>query len=147
MEEEDVMSAADLRDAHSSWASVPAAPSWASVPAAPSWAGSPTEDVVSSGVSDPIQGEETISILSRYNEERKFTIIAKDCIEYSFNDDGHVGCSRNHDGSLHSIDPSGGPYIGIGTNLGEVHKDLEDLTVTEITRSDTKSGSYYLTVK
>jgi hypothetical protein len=96
---------------------------------------------------DPIQGEETISILSRYNEERKFTIIAKDCIEYSFKDDGHVGCSRNDDGSLHSVDPSGGPYISVGTNLGEVHKDLEDLTVIDITRSDTRSGSYYLTVK
>ena len=93
----------------------------------------------------------TISVKSRYNEERKFTIITKDvlkdCVEYSFKDDGHVGCSRNDDGSIHSVDPSGGPYISVGTNLGEVHKDLEDLTVTEITRSDTKSSSYYLTVK
>ena len=89
----------------------------------------------------------TISVKSRYNEERKFTIIAKDCIEYSFKDDGHVGYSRNDDGSLHSIDPSGGPYISVGTNLGEVHKDLEDLTVIDITRSDTKSSSCYLTVK
>ena len=90
---------------------------------------------------------ETISILSRYNEERKFTIIAKDCIEYSFKDYGHVGCSRNDDGSLHSVDPSGGPYIAVGTNLGDVHKDLDGLIVTKIKRSDYKSGSYYLTVK
>ena len=52
---EDVVSSAGLQRLHSSWASVPAHSSWA---------GSPTEDVVSSGVSDPIQGEETISILS-----------------------------------------------------------------------------------
>ena len=90
---------------------------------------------------------ETISIISRYNEERKFTIIAKDCIEYSFEDNGHVGCSRKDDGSLDSVDPSGGPYIAVGTNLGDVHKDLDGLIVTKIKRSDYKSGSYYLTVK
>ena len=106
------------------------------------------EDVVSSGVSDPIQGEQTISILSRYNEERKFTIIAKNCVEYSFKDDGHTGCSRNDDGSLESVDPSGGPFIGIGTNLGEyIHKDLGDLTVTKIKVDEHKAGTYYLTVK
>jgi len=109
------------------------------------------EDVVSSGVSDPIQGSWAgwpyVVVKSRYNEDRKFTIIAKNCVEYSFEDDGHVGCSRNDDGSLESVDPSGGPYICLGTNLGEVHKDLDGLTVTEINRSDTKSGSYYLTVK
>ena len=109
------------------------------------------EDVVSSGVSDPIQGSwagwPDVVVKSRYNEERKFTIISKNCVEYSFEDDGHVGCSRNGDGSLHSVDPSGGPYIAVGTNLGDVHKDLDGLIVTKIKRSDYKSGSYYLTVK
>jgi hypothetical protein len=106
------------------------------------------EDVVSSGVSDPIQGEQTISILSRYNEERKFTIIAKNCVEYSFKDDGHTGCSRNDDDRLESVDPSGGPFIGIGTNLGEyIHKDLGDLTVIKIKVDEHKAGTYYLTVK
>ena len=117
-------------DVVSSGVSDPIQSSWASVPAAPSWAGLP--DVV---------------VKSRYNEDRKFTIIAKNCVEYSFEDNGHVGCSRNDDGSLESVDPSGGPYIAVGTNLGDVHKDLDGLTVTEIKRSDTKSGSYYLTVK
>ena len=107
------------------------------------------EDVVSSGVSDLVQlgACPSVVVKSRYGDERKFNVISKNCIEYSFKDDGHVGYSRNDDGSLHSIDPSGGPYISVGTYLGEVHKDLEDLTVTEITRSDTKSSSYYLTVK
>jgi len=118
------------------------------------------EDVVSSGVSDPIQsswasvpahsswaGLPHVVVKSRYNEERKFTTIAKNCIEYSFNDDGHVGCQRNDDGSLESVDPSGGPYICLGTNLGEVHKELEGSTVTKIKRVDSKTGSYYLTVK
>ena len=53
----------------------------------------------------------------------------------------------NEDGSLHSVDPSGGPYIAVGTNLGDVHKELEGLTVTEIKYNDSKTGAYYLTVK
>ena len=110
-----------------------------------------TEDVVSSGVSDPIQvgwaGLPNVVVKSRYNDERKFTIISKNCVEYSFEDDGHVGCQLNDDGSLESVDPSGGPYIGVGTNLGEVHKELEGLTVTKIKADTDKVGTYYLTVK
>jgi len=104
------------------------------------------EEDVHSGVYDH-RKHESVVVKSRYNEERKFTIIAKNCVEYSFEDNGHVGCSRNDDGSLHSVDPSGGPYIAVGTNLGDVHKDLDGLIVTKIKRSDYKSGSYYLTVK
>ena len=107
------------------------------------------EDVVSSGVSDPIQVGACPSVVvkSRYRDERKFTILSMNCVEYSFEDDGHVGCSFQEDGSLESVDPSGGPYICLGTNLGEVHKDLEGLTVTKIKRDDSKTGTYYFTVK
>jgi hypothetical protein len=98
------------------------------------------------GVSDPIQLE-SIVVKSLYGDERKFTILGMNCIEYSFKDDGHTGCSRNDDGWLESVDPSGGPYISVGTNLGNIHKGLKELTVMKIKRSDTKSGSYYLTVK
>ena len=90
---------------------------------------------------------EVVSILSRYGDERKFTILGMNCVAFSFKDDGHVGCSRNENGSLESVDPSGGPYIGVGTNLGNIHKDLKELTVTKIKHNDNKSGSYYLTVK
>jgi len=90
---------------------------------------------------------EVVSILSRYGDERKFTILGMSCVAFSFEDDGHVGCSRNENGSLESVDPSGGPYIGVGTNLGDIHKDLKDLTVTKIKYNNNKSGSYYLTVK
>ena len=55
------------------------------------------EDVVSSGVSDPIPvdwaGLPGVVVKSRHGDERKFTIISKNCVEYSFEDDGHVGCS------------------------------------------------------
>ena len=107
------------------------------------------EDVVSSGVYDLIRGGwPSVVVKSRYGTERKFNVLAKNCVEYSFEDDGHVGYSRNDDGSLNSVDPSGGPYIGIGTNLGEyIHKDLGDLTVTKIKMDDIKTGTYYLTVK
>ena len=123
---EDVVSSGVSDPIQSSWASVPAHSSWAHS----SWAGLPG-----------------IVVKSRYNEERKFTIISKNCVEYSFEDDGHVGCSFQEDGSLESFDPSGGPYICLGTNLGEVHKELEGLTVTKIKLDDSKTGTCYLTVK
>ena len=91
--------------------------------------------------------DESVVIKSRYGNERKFTMIAKNCIEYSFEDVEHVGCSRNDDGSLYSVDPSGGPFISIGTMLGNMHKDLEGLTVTKIKADENKPGVYYLTVK
>ena len=91
--------------------------------------------------------DESVVVKSRYGDERKFTIVAKNCVEYSFKDVEHVGCSRNEDGSLHSVDPSGGPYIAVGTNLGDVHKELECLTITKIKADEYKAGVYYLTVK
>ena len=128
-EDVDYMSSADSRDAHSSRASM-------------------LEQLdMSSRAYVPAAGWLTVVVKSRYNEERKFTQQAEDCIEYSFKDDGHVGCSRNDDGSLESVDPSGGPYIGIGTNLGYIHKDLEGLTVMKIKRDESRTGTYYLTVK
>ena len=106
------------------------------------------EDVVSSGVSDPIQVDcPDVVVKSRYGDERKFTILGMNCVEYSFEDDGHVGCSIYDDGSLESVDPSGGPYIGVDNNLGYIHKDLEGLTVTKIKRDESRTGTYYLTVK
>jgi hypothetical protein len=140
MEEEDVMSAADLRDAHSSWASVPAAPSWA---------GSPAGKCVQPGAPGSYEsaGASSFTVKSRYNEERKFTIVAKNCVEYSFKDVEHIGCSFQEDEILESVEPSGGPYICLGTNLGEVHKELEGLTVTKIKADTDKVGTYYLTVK
>ena len=104
------------------------------------------EEDVHSGVYEP-EVDESVVVKSRYGDERKFTIVAKNCVEYSFKDVEHVGCSSNDDGSLHSVDPSGGPYIAVGTNLGDVHKELECLTVTKIKRDDSKTGTYYLTVK
>ena len=87
-----------------------------------------------------------ITVKSRYGDERVFEILSSDKIAYVFTDD-HVGMSMDAEGKLSSVDPSGGPYIGVGTNLGDVHKELEGLTVTKIKADTDKSGSYYLTVK
>jgi len=87
-----------------------------------------------------------ITVKSRYGDERVFEILSSDKIAYVFTDD-HVGMSMDAEGKLSSVDPSGGPYIGVGTNLGDVHKELEGLTVTEIKYNDSKTGAYYLTVK
>jgi len=103
------------------------------------------KDVVSSGVYEPEKDEFVVK--SRYGEERKFTILGMNCVEYSFKDVEHVGCSRNDDGSLHSVDPGGGPYIAIGTMLGNVNKKLEGKTVTKIKADEHTAGTYYLTVK
>jgi len=110
------------------------------------------EEDIHSGVYDPDvsydpEVDESIVVRSRYGDERKFTILGMNCVEYSFEDDGHVGVQRNEDGSLESVDPSGGPYIGIGTNLGDVHMELECLTVTKIKVDEHEAGTYYLTVK
>ena len=104
------------------------------------------EEDIHSGVYEPEVGKSFV-VKSRYGDMRLFTIVAKNCVEYSFKDVEHVGCSRNEDGSLHSVDPSGGPYIAVGTNLGDVHKELECLTVTKIKADGCKSGVFYLTVK
>jgi hypothetical protein len=104
------------------------------------------EKDIHSGVYEP-DLYESIVVKSRYGDERKFTMIAKNCIEYSFEDVEHVGCSRNDDGAFHHVDPSGGPYIAIGTMLGNIHKDLEGLTVTKIKADENEPGVYYLTVK
>ena len=104
------------------------------------------EEDVHSGVYDH-RKHESFVVKSRYGDERKFAIFGMNCVEYSFKDVEHVGCSRNEDGSLHSVDPSGGPYIAVGTNLGDAHKELECLTVTKIKADGCTSGVYYLTVK
>ena len=104
------------------------------------------EEDIHSGVYEPEVGKSFV-VKSRYGDMRLFTIVAKNCVEYSFKDDGHVGGSRDADGSLYSIDPSGGPFISIGTMLGNMHKDLEGLTVTKIKADENKPGVYYLTVK
>jgi len=93
---------------------------------------------------------ESVIVTSRYGDERIFKILDDDTIEYCFKDTDFVRYSSNDDGSLALVDPSGGPYIGVETDLGVVHSSLKGLIVTEIKAAPTIGGVYYiyyLTVK
>lgn len=59
--------------------------------------------------------------------------------------DEHVGASINDDGSFYHVDPSGGPFISIKTNLRDLHKDLPNTTPKSI-EWDKEEGAYKLTV-
>lgn len=85
-----------------------------------------------------------IEYLNRHRQRRDF--YEKDGYWYfDVNGDQHVGCSMNHDGSLYHVDPSGGPFISIDTNLQDVHEDLPDATPKSI-KFDKDEGAYKLTV-
>ena len=71
-----------------------------------------------------------ITVKSRYGDERVFEILSSDKIAYVVTDD-HVGMSMDAEGKLSSVGASGGPDIGVGTNLGDVQKEVEGLAVTE----------------
>lgn len=85
-----------------------------------------------------------ITYYSRYREERYF--YQKDGNWYfDVAGDRHVGASINDDGSLYHIDPSGGPFISVKTNLRDLHKDLPNATPKSI-EWDKEEGAYKLTV-
>lgn len=56
-------------------------------------------------------------IKSRYGDSRYFYALNVDTLVYKFFDTENVGQSINPDNTLHSVDPSGGPFISQGTNL------------------------------
>ena len=45
--------------------------------------------------------------------------------------------------NLNSVDPSGGPYIDIGTDMGKIHEDLKGYEVTGFIR---RTYGYKLTI-
>ena len=85
-----------------------------------------------------------IRYYSRYREERYF--YQKDGNWYfDINGDKHCGMSRNDDGSLYHVDPSGGPFVSLKTNLNDLHKDLPDAKIKAI-EFDKAEDAYKLTV-
>ena len=40
--------------------------------------------------------------------------------------------------SYHAVDPSGGPFIGVGMDMGYIHDDLKGLMVESIDRVENK---------
>ena len=85
-----------------------------------------------------------IKYLSRYHQPRYF-YQKNDNWYFDVNGDRHVGASRNDDGSLHHVDPSGGPFVSVKTNLNKLHKNLPNATIKAI-EWDSEEGAYKLTI-
>ena len=66
-----------------------------------------------------------IKYRNRYGSYRYFEKDGDDIL-FDVGDTLYLGASRNDDGSLYHIDPDGGPFISLDTNLKDVHKDLPD---------------------
>lgn len=85
-----------------------------------------------------------ITYYSRYREERYF--YQKDGNWYfDVAGDEHIGASINDDGSFYHVDPSGGPFISVKTNLRDIHKELPNATPKSI-EWDKEEEAYKLTV-
>lgn len=89
--------------------------------------------------------EKKVEVQSRYNEPRYFYYADKEWY-YDTREDKYVGVSLsgNRDGSLGHVDPSGGPFVGVGDCLKWIHKELPSLTVDKIEQC-ASSGFFKLT--
>ena len=64
-----------------------------------------------------------IKYKNRYGSYRYFEKDGDDIL-FDVGDALCLGMSGNGDGSLYHIDPDGGPFISLDTNLKDIHKDL-----------------------
>ena len=85
-----------------------------------------------------------ITYYSRYREERYFYLKNGDWY-FDVNGDEYCGMTRDEDGSLYCVDPSGGPFVGVGTNLNNLHKDLPCAKIKAI-EFNKGENAYQLTV-
>jgi hypothetical protein len=72
----------------------------------------------------------SVTYINRYGDEIKFTELSDTEVQFSGFD-----YSRSGDDF---IDPSGGPYIGIGTNIGRYFNDGIERKVKAITYFENK---------
>ena len=77
-----------------------------------------------------------IKFNNRYNNIFTFTLDEDNSIlwEGSFS---MISISTNEGGSTNSIDPSGGPYIGLGLDMGYFGEEFEGKFVKEFRRIET----------
>lgn len=77
-----------------------------------------------------------ITVKSRYGDPRYFTYHEKD--NYTFVSFECLMCRygliEGKDDEYLMIDPDGGPYIGVGTDLNFISPDLPKKTVTKISK-------------
>lgn len=78
-----------------------------------------------------------IIIKSRYNSDRRFSILSENEIAYSGDwITMRFGFATNPE-DISMIDPDGGPYIAIGTNLNSLSSRLPDFVVGRVERGET----------
>ena len=101
-----------------------------------------------SPVADTLSNNRCIEVKSRYGDSRYFYIKADyDKLIYEFYDVDNIGMSRNDDNSIHSVDPSGGPFICQGTNL---YQDISNRLPNRVVDSisfDTSQNVFILDLK
>ena len=67
-----------------------------------------------------------IKVMSRYSEPKYFEEVEEGYI-YSFDDNYYrIGYQEDSE-ELYMVDPSGGPFIAIGYNLKELHRNLKGI--------------------
>ena len=80
-------------------------------------------------------------IKSRYGDSRYFYNLGDNTLIYKFFDVDNVSMSFDEDKSIHSIDPSGGPFISKGTNLQHyISKHLPNRAVESIKYDKTRNA-------
>ena len=86
-----------------------------------------------------------IKYKNRYGSYRYFEKDGDDIL-FDVGDALCLGMSGNGDGSLYHIDPDGGPFISLDTNLKDIHKDLPNQKPLSIVY-DEDVGKYRLKIK
>ena len=102
------------------------------------------KEIRSSFEDESFMRDRATAVLSRYNEPRYFYQLDDNTIFFNFFDDGSVSTNFGEDYSIYSIDPVGGPFISVGTNLHDyISEHLPDSKVTSISYDNNK-GTYVL---
>lgn len=80
------------------------------------------------------EGSELYQVINRYGKPIRFIKRGKDFImkggdyyRYLFNENGE---------GYYAIDPSGGPFVSVGMDMGDLHKKLKGVLIEKIERSE-----------
>lgn len=71
---------------------------------------------------------ESIKLYNRYNSDIRLEYISKDLWQLKSKDDDDLNYMRfiyEDDKTLHAVDPSGGPYLAVGSVVGDKYKIVE----------------------
>ncbi len=106
-----------------------------------------TKEILSSFDNESFLDYISIKIKSRYGDQRYFYTLDDNTLVYKFFDEYNVGRRQNADQTLHSVDPSGGPFISQGTNLQQdISEKLPD-RIVESMHFDKLKNAYVLNLQ